>query len=227
MSGSSPFTAEQLQAAAAEFSAAGVAPPWWGSQVQQRQQTQGSTRPPSPDTELGQQAIRTASAGQQAWLSRLPQTQTQGRGSWILGQNSQGQPIYVDTGTGQTSTTDPNANANATPRSSTPTIGDVSQYLQSVLSASGTGSSLSDLQLAQMRAGSADAAWRAGLTQYRLGSDRLGSYTVGSIPAAPGAAPVIPPIDTVSPQAKINADLAPTLAPTPTRLLLLAYLLHK
>jgi len=198
MSGSSPFTAEQLQAAAAQFSAAGLAPPWWGRQVQQRQQQQqqGSPRSPSPETVLGQQAVRTASAAQQAWLSRLPANQAQNRGEWGLGQNSQGQPIYVDRGSSQTPTSGPNtnananANANAVPSTSTPTIGDVSQYLQGVLSASGAGSSLSDLQLAQMRAGSADAAWRAGLTQYRLGNDRLGSYTVGSIPgAAPGPAP--------------------------------------
>lgn len=165
-----PFTPQQLQAAAAAYQAAGSAPPWWGSKLQSLS-TSGSVAPPNLQTQQAQQAQRTAAAGQQAWLSRLAgNRQTPSQGSWTIATNAQGQQVYVNTTTGQTSTTNPNA-----PQTSqTPTVADVSQYLQGLVATPGSAPP-SGAQLTYQAAGSANANWISGLNEFRLGSGSFGS----------------------------------------------------
>jgi hypothetical protein len=178
MSGSSLFTDEQLQAAAAAYTAAGSAPAWWGSRLFAGNSS-GSPAAPSFQTQVGQQAVATASAANQSWLSGLP-TNTQTGGSWVVSTNAQGKQIYVNSATGQASMTNPTAQGQGL----APSIGDVSQYIQRMLATGST--SPSAQQLAQQAAGSANAAWIGGLAEFRLGSGSIGSYTVGSVP--PGSA---------------------------------------
>ena len=171
MSGSSPFTVAQLQAAAAAYIAAGSAPSWWGSDLEAIN-TSGSTAPPNFQTQRAQQAAATAATAEAAWLARLrTRPQASDQGSWVVATDSQGRQIYVNTATGKTSPT--------APASSTPSVGDVSQYLQSLLVKPGSAPP-SAYQLISQAAGSAGANWIGGLNEYRLGSGSLGSYGVGS-----------------------------------------------
>jgi len=184
----SPFTEAQLRDAAYAYAQAGSAPSWWGSQIQALS-TAGSTAQPTFQTQVAQQAAKTAATAEAAWLAGVKQqVPTQSQGSWVVATNSQGQQIYVNTGTGQISKTDPNGPTAGPKLSSTPSVGDVSQYLQGLISAAGSGTdSVSAVQKAWQAAGSADAAWIAGLGDFRLGSaalGSLGSYTLGSVPGA-------------------------------------------
>jgi hypothetical protein len=181
MSGSFAFTPAQLEAAAKFYQQNGSAPSWWGSQI--RSLGSGSAAPPSFQTQVGQQAVATASAADAAWLAgnRTPPA-TNSQGSWRVATNAQGQQVYVNTGTGEISQSNP-ANSGPSP-SSTPSVGDVSQYLQSLVNAASTPRP-STADPAIQAAGSAGGAWLAGLGEFRLGSGSLGSYGVGSISAAP------------------------------------------
>jgi hypothetical protein len=191
MSGSSPFTPAQLKAAATAYIAAGSAPSWWGSDLESIN-TSGSVAPPNFQTQRGQQAVATAAGAQAAWLAGLQsQSQAKSQGSWIVANDSQGRQIYVNTATGKTSATDPGS-ATKPPASSTPTVGDVSQYLRSLLTAGSGSAPPSSYQLTSQAAGSANIQRLAGLNEYRLGSGSLGSYTVGS------AIPYVPPGSTQS-----------------------------
>ena len=177
MSGSVlPFTVAQLQQAAADYISRGLAPSWWGSRIQSlNTPSSGSPVPPTIQTQMGQQAAATAAAAQQRWLSGVrssPQSPTSGS-EWIMATNSQGQQVYVNRNTGATQ---------GPPQTSTPSVGDVSQYLQGLLNATGSGSvKLTPAQLAAQAAGSAAANWMSGLGDFRLGSGSLGSYEVGSV----------------------------------------------
>lgn len=182
------FTEEQLRAAAYSYQQSGSAPSWWGSQIQALN-TGGSSAPPSFQTQRGQQAVATASAAGAAWLAGLNQGSQAGSSpTWTVATNSQGQQIYVNSATGQTSRTNP-ATATAL-TSSTPSIGDVSQYLQGLVRAAGSDTTTpSAAQVARQGAGSARASWMAGLGDFRLGSgsNSVGSYVVGSVASKPSA----------------------------------------
>ena len=170
-----PFTPQQLQAAAATYAATGSAPSWWGSTLQ-KLHTSGSVAAPTLQTQQGQLAQRTAAAAQQAWLSRVAGN-GQSQGSWTVAKNAQGKPVYVNTATGQTSYTDPNT----VQQVRTPSVADVSQYLQSLVAGSGSAPP-SGAQLAYQSAGSANTNWISGLNEFRLGSGSTGSYVTGSAP---------------------------------------------
>ena len=183
MSGpASPFTAAQLQAAAAAYVAAGSAPSWWGSDLEALN-TSGSVPAPNFQTQKAQQGAATAATANAKWLAGLQgQGQTQS-GSWVVANDPQGRQIYVNTATGQTSATAPGQGP--APTSSTPTVGDVSKYLQSLV-AKGSGSAAPNAyQLTAKAAGSANTAWMSGLNELSLGSGSLGSYGVGSPRPAP------------------------------------------
>lgn len=184
MSGSSgfQFTAAQLQAAAYSYEQSGEAPTWWGSAIQGLNPP-GSSATPNFQTQVAQQAAATAAAADKAWLSKQASQTGSSPPAWTVATNSQGQQIYVNTATGQVSKTNPSSAPVSV--SSTPSIGEVSQYLQSLISAAGSGSSAnSALQNAWQAAGSAEANWMAGLGDFRLGSGS-GSYVVGSVAAKP------------------------------------------
>lgn len=170
------FTESQLQAAAAAYQAAGSAPSWWGSSLQSLTRG-GSVAPPSNQTQMAQRAQHAAATAQINWLSHLPNNATQNQNSWKIAKNAQGQQVYVNMNTGQVSSTDPNA-----AQSRTPTVADVSQYLQGLVAGANGSAPPSDVQLAYQAAGSAAINWMAGLNEYQLGSGSLGSYTIGSVP---------------------------------------------
>lgn len=134
-----PFTDSQLREAAKNYVSAGSAPSWWGSSLQALSGSPNSSPSPSQATQ--------AAAN---WISRLPKAQQSQSGGWTVATNAEGKQIYVNTSTGKTSTTNP-----GTPASSTPTVGDVSKYLQSLLntgsgslsgSLAGSGSSVGSIQ---------------------------------------------------------------------------------
>jgi len=177
------FTATDYQQAAAAILAAGSAPAWWGSQLQAIQ-TSGSVAPPTFQTVKGQQAIATAANAQQAWLAGLTSnrqgTQSSGSTAWVQTLNEQGDTVYVNTMTGEISRVAPGSIAPPI-TAPTPTVDDVSRYLNTLLSGSGSAAP-SDAQLAATAAGSAQQSWISGLNSFRLGSEAVGSYGVGSIP---------------------------------------------
>ena len=179
MSGSVlPFTITQLQQAASEYISRGLAPSWWGSRIQALNTTgsAGSAVTPSIQTQMGQQAITTASAAQQSWLAGLPTNPTPptGGSEWTLATNSDGRQVYVNTGA-----------TGGPPQTSTPSLGEVSQYLQGLLNAGSDPvvrtPAEAAAEAATEAAGSAAANWMAGLGDFRLGSGSLGSYGVGSV----------------------------------------------
>lgn len=183
-SGSRPqFTDAQYQQAAAAYLASGSAPSWWGSGIQAIQVAMSGSGS-SVKTTTSAPGVNAAAAAQQAWITGLATNRqgspTQGStATWTSSTDSDGNTVYINSATGQTSFVPPASMAPAPP-GATPSIGDVSKYLQALFDAAGSGSSKpSAAQLAAIAAGSADAAWIAGLPAFRLGSGSLGSYYVG------------------------------------------------
>jgi len=214
------FTDAQYQAAAAQYIASGSYPSWWATMIQGLN-TSGSVAAPTTADTRYQQAVSAGQAAQQAYLSRLPQT---GSGSarppqWVVNANSRGQVFYSDTVSGQiipvpnwlrsgamytnsvTGEQTPNAPPLPLPESTlpavqsgTPSLNDVSNYLTSLRSGSGSSRPLTYAQLAAQAAGSANAQWLSGIRPYVAGStvvNPLGSYSApefssyGSAPAPP------------------------------------------
>lgn len=185
-----PFTDADYQAAAAAYMAGGSAPTWWSSQIQNLNTAYGTgsgSSPPQPtgQTILGQQAVNTAATAQQKWLSGLSAfrqgstTPLPASASWTQAMDAQGRIIYRNSATGEVSYSPPDESS-ITPKPPTPTVDDVSRYLAALL-APGSAAPPSSAQLAAMNAGSANANWLSGLNEYRLGSEAIGSYGVGSV----------------------------------------------
>ena len=193
MAGSLKFTDAQYQAAAADYLANGSAPSWWAGQLQAYQVALGSSTspgsappPPTTQTVQNQRGNSIANAAMQNWLAglRSPSPTSPAQGGWTTARNSLGQTVYVNNANGQTSFTAP-------PQSSTPTVADVSKYLQGLI-ATGIGSLSGSAQTdaataATIAAGSAGASWLAGLRG--LNALNLGSGSMSGSGSVRGSTP--------------------------------------
>jgi len=107
MSSSLSFTDAQLQAAAAQYIASGSYPSWWGSMIKGLSGS-GSVAPPTTADIRFQQAAKTATAAQQAYLSAIKPGSTSTSNAWLMITRPQGaagveQVYYINTATGEES----------------------------------------------------------------------------------------------------------------------------